>query len=220
MCNIAVSKIGSKQPTIDQLHTMFVNNPHGAGYMYARNGRVNLHKGFMDWKDFERAVKAEKFTENDAVVYHFRISTQAGICPTMTHPFPLTSRLEMCEKFDLKCDIGIAHNGIVRMTSDSKEKRFSDTALFITEYMTKLIRNRDDLSDWAILDMIDHLTNSKWALMDKFGNIATVGNFVKDGGILFSNSTYKPYPKTTIKPPKNFSWDDYELGYYGITCRA
>lgn len=219
MCIIAVSKKGIRQPSLDQLRTMFDNNPHGAGFMYARDGVVSIHKGFMDWNDFRRAVNTLHFGKDDPVVYHFRISTQAGIQPTMTHPFPLTARLEMCEKLDLRCNIGIAHNGIIRMTSDAKETRFSDTALFITEYMTKLIRNPEDITDPAVGDMIAGLTNSKWAIMNgATGDITTIGHFEKCNGLLFSNTTYKPYAKTTIVPPAKWSWDDYDLGYYGIQC--
>ena len=193
MCIIAVSKKGVKQPTLDQLRTMFDNNPDGAGYMVARKGKVSIHKGFMVWEDFERAIKAEHFTEKDPVVYHFRISTQAGIKPSMTHPFPLTEDLKLCEKLDiLSCPVGIAHNGIIHMTSDSKETRFSDTALFITEYMTKLIRNQQETGDPMILNMIDCLTNSKWAIMNGSGEISLVGKFFSKDGIMYSNMTYLP----------------------------
>ena len=193
MCVIAVSKRGVKQPSLSQIRQMFATNPHGAGYMYARNGRVIIHKGYMDCDEFIHAVDMEDFTDNDPVVYHFRISTQAGVNPEMTHPFPLTTNRELCEKLDLSCSVGIAHNGIIRMTSDSKETRFSDTVIFITDYMTKLIRNYSDITDPNVMSMIDHLTNSKWAIMEgSTGEIVTVGSFVNDHGILFSNSSYKP----------------------------
>ena len=47
MCIICVSPKGTRQPTRAQLKTMFFRNPHGAGYMYARDGIVHIHKGFM-----------------------------------------------------------------------------------------------------------------------------------------------------------------------------
>lgn len=217
MCIIAVSKKGIRQPSLDQLHTMYENNPDGAGYMYARDGKVHIHKGFMNWADFEREIKAKAFTADDPVVYHFRISTQAGVCPTMTHPFPLTEDLDLCEALDLTCPVGLAHNGIIRMTSFVKEVRYSDTAYFITWYMTKLIRDFDDITDPSVNDMIEALTNSKWAIMDgSTGEIATVGKFVNEKGLLFSNNTYQKIPKTTIKAPYKWSWDDYKNGSYGI----
>ena len=213
MCIIAVSKIGVKQPSLKTLRTMYDNNPDGAGYMYARDGKVFIHKGFMNWKDFERSIKAEKFGKEDPVVYHFRISTQAGVIPTMTHPFPLTENLDLCEKLDLSCSVGIAHNGIIHMTSDKKETRFSDTAFFVTEYMTRLIRNKSDLTDPAVLTMIDNLTNSKWALLNGFtGEISIVGKFINEDGILYSNSTYYPYVgKDNLCGMKTKDW--YDWGY-------
>ena len=218
MCIIAVSKIGVRQPSMQQLKQMFDNNPHGAGYMYARDGKVAIHKGFMTWEDFRRAVLAENFTAKDPVVYHFRISTQAGITPEMTHPFPLTSDIKYCEKLDITaCSVGVAHNGVIRMTSNAKETRFSDTALFIAQYLTKLVRRKQDVTDPAVLTMIDHLTNSRWALLTENGEIGTVGTFIDEHGLLFSNSSYKPYKpaKTVVK----FSWDDYYNGAYGYPVK-
>lgn len=219
MCIIAVSRKGVRQPSLDQLRNMYTNNPDGAGYMFARDGKVYIHKGFMTWDDFARNIKREQFTAKDPVVYHFRISTQAGVNPQMTHPFPLTTRREDCEMLDLNCDVGIAHNGIIRMTSDIKETRFSDTAIFITDYMTKLIKSCDDLTDQAILTMIDYMTNSKWAILDKFGDISIVGQFTNVKGLLFSNSTYLKYTKPKYSPtnylPVNYVYSDpWEDGYY------
>ena len=193
MCVIAVSKKGIRQPTITQLRTCFQHNPHGAGYMYARNGQVQIHKGFMTWEDFARAVKAERFTADDVVVYHFRISTQAGVNPEMTHPFPLASDLDLMEALDVSCKIGVAHNGIIRMTS-GYSNQYSDTALFVADYMTKLIRSADDVTDPFVNEMIQNLTNSKWALLDgATENVVTVGHFINDNGLLFSNGTYMSY---------------------------
>ena len=215
MCIIAVSKKGVRQPSLDQLKTMYGNNPDGAGYMVARDGKVFIHKGFMTWDDFRKAVKAENFTKDDPVVYHFRISTQAGVCPQMTHPFPLTEDLTMCEQLDLSCPVGLAHNGIISMTSFAKEIKYSDTAYFITWYMTRLIRNQEDITDESVKDMIEALTNSKWAIMDgATGDIVTVGKFQNSKGLLFSNNSYsKSYKKYTFPTVSRFSSDDYYSGY-------
>ena len=215
MCIIAVSKKGVRQPSLKQLHNMYDNNPDGAGYMYAKDGKVHIHKGFMTWDDFERAVKAENFTKDDPVVYHFRISTQAGVKASMTHPFPLTDNLSYCEELDLVCPVGLAHNGIITMTSFAKETKYSDTAYFIAWYMTKLIRNEDDIADPCVNDMIETLTNSKWAIMDGNGDIETVGKFQKVKGLLFSNFSYSDtYTKTIIPTNYRFASDDYYSGNY------
>ena len=191
MCIICVSPARTRQPSISQIKTMFMNNPHGAGYMFAREGRVHIHKGFMDIDSFLSAIKAEHFTAKDSVVYHFRISTQAGVNPEMTHPFPLSNRLPHMKALDVECPCGVAHNGIIRLTSDPSQREYSDTALFITRYMAQMVHGLDDLKDALLLNRIEHLAGSKLAIMDGSGYIATVGNFINERGLLFSNDSYR-----------------------------
>jgi len=195
MCIICVSKSGVAQPSADRLSRMFDRNPHGAGYMFSRNGVVHIHKGFMDKADFLKQIAKEGFTADDAVVYHFRISTQAGVTPAMTHPFPLSTEAAHLRALDIDCPCGIAHNGVISMTS-TKHPTMSDTALFIQRYMHRIVRTPDDLRDKHVLEILQELIGwSKLAILDSSGYIATVGSFVKDdGGILYSNHTYRDIP--------------------------
>ena len=193
MCIICVSPAGVKQPSVNTLRTMFYRNPHGAGYMAAREGKVIIHKGFMDFDSFLRAVRSEHFTKDDSVVYHFRISTQAGINPEMTHPFPLSNQPRRMRDLDLTCRCGIAHNGIIRLTTDPTNTRYSDTAIFITDYLATMIRKPSDLRNQALLEHIYTLARSKFAIMDASGYVATVGEFIDDHGLLFGNDSYEMY---------------------------
>ena len=193
MCIICVSKSGVRQPGEATIRSMFLNNPHGAGYMVARGGRVEIHKGFMNLGDYLRAIRAECFTLQDSVVYHFRISTQAGVNPEMTHPFPLSNQPARLRQLDLRCRIGVAHNGIIRLTSDPNNDQYSDTAIFITDYLSHIIRRRADLRDQRLLDEIFQIAQSKFAIMDSGGYIATVGKFIDERGLLFSNASYLPW---------------------------
>ena len=92
---------------------------------------------------------------------------------------------------DLTCSFGIAHNGIIRRTSDPANTEYSDTALFITDYLSQIIRDRADLRDQRILDLIYSLAASKFAIMDSEGYVATIGEFIDEKGLLFSNDSYK-----------------------------
>lgn len=108
----------------------------------------------------------------------------------MTHPFPLSNRLERMEKLDTTCRIGVAHNGVIRLTADPDNRRYSDTALFITQYLRVLIQRREDLRDRRVLDTVWNLAQSKFAIMDGGGYVATVGEFLNQDGLLFSNASY------------------------------
>ena len=194
MCIICISPPGVRQPDAFQIKTMFAHNPHGAGYMTARNGHVEIHKGFMCLDDYLRAIRSERFTAKNSVVYHFRISTQAGVNPEMTHPFPLSNQPDRLRELDPHCQFGVAHNGVIRLTSDPNNNRYSDTALFITGYLSRIIRNRDTLRDQHILSAIYQITQSKFAIMDGTGYVATVGAFVNERGLLFSNHSFLAGP--------------------------
>ena len=193
MCIICASPAGVRQPTDSQIKTMFAHNPHGAGYMYARDGKVIIHKGFMNLNDFLTSVHSEHFTAEDSVVYHFRISTQAGVCPEMTHPFPLSNHLGHMKALDLSCPIGVAHNGIIPLTTDRTQHEYSDTALFIAKYLSHIISRPEDLRNQDYLDIIERMIQSKMVLMDGEGYIATIGHFIKDRGLLYSNASYLPF---------------------------
>jgi len=127
------------------------------------------------------------------VVYHFRISTQAGVNPEMTHPFPLSNQPRRMRALDLTCRCGIAHNGIIQLTSDPTNTQYSDTAVFITDYLADIIRKPADLRNQKLLDQIYGLARSKFAIMDASGYVATVGEFMNDHGILYSNNSYETY---------------------------
>lgn len=187
MCVICVSPKGVRQPSVSEIKKMFHRNPDGAGYMYARDGKVHIHKGYMDLEEFLWVLRQERFTAEDSVVYHFRISTQAGVNPAMTHPFPLSNQREVMKALDVQCGCGIAHNGIIRLTSDPDEKEYSDTALFIANYMSRMVKSPDDLHDSHILEVIGSLIQSKMAILDGSGFVATVGEFFNDRGLLYSN---------------------------------
>ena len=195
MCIICVSPAGVRQPTIPTIRTMFRRNPHGAGFMCIRDGKVMISKGYMNEDSFIRAITYENFTAADPVVYHFRISTQAGVCPEMTHPFPLSRRRSFMKYLDVLCSCGIAHNGVIELTSDSNNAEYSDTAIFVTDYLADLLRKPDDLHNPTMLKLIKHLAGSKLAIMDASGYIATVGDFINERGLLFSNRSYTSYFK-------------------------
>ena len=191
MCIICVSPKRVRQPNVTTIRRMFQNNPDGAGYMVARDGKVIISKGFMNVDEYIEAIRAEHFTAKDPVVYHFRISTQAGVNPEMTHPFPLSNRIEHMKVLDVECSCGVAHNGIIRLTTDRNNREYSDTALFIANYLSLIIREPGDLKDERVLTLIYRLAGSKLAIMNGDGYIATVGEYINQKGLLFSNTSFE-----------------------------
>ena len=188
MCVIIASPTGARQPDVAELRAAWLHNPHGAGYMVARNRRVEIHKGFMSWPDFLRSVQEECFCTDDAVVYHFRIATQGGVNPWMCHPFPLSSKLEAMRELDIAAPVGIAHNGIIPVTTNSDVSDYSDTALFVTNILSRLIRSSKDITNIYVKSSIEALIgHSRLAIMEGDGAITRIGTWYNSDGLWYSN---------------------------------
>lgn len=195
MCVICVKKKGLAFPEKKWLKNCFDNNDDGAGFMYAANGRVNIIKGFDTFEKFWSALgrARRKVGDDKAFVMHFRIATQ-GFEMTMTHPFPLSEKMSDLKMLRCKCNIGVAHNGIISLTSDGS-KHYSDTMKFITDYMSLLVRGFGWRKNQRVRNAIEGLIHgSRLSVMDKYGNTDELGDgWVDEEGILYSNTSYK-YP--------------------------
>lgn len=194
MCVICISAAGVRQPRIYELRAMWDTNPHGAGFMFAPagGGMVEVHKGFMTFDDFVSELERHSLTEDQATVYHFRISTQAGINPAMTHPFPLSGKLQNMRVLDYRARCAVAHNGIISKTSNG-DPEFSDTALYIAEYMSSDLHNPTDVTQ-KYLKFLEEDTRSKWAILDFTGKVKTAGDFYDQDGLLVSNTHHQFQP--------------------------
>lgn len=224
MCIIAYKPTGAEFPTKRTLQACFNNNPDGAGFMVASGNEVYISKGYMGFRSFWKALRSARETYGDdkAYVMHFRISTQGGVRADCCHPFPLSRSMSDLRKLETTCGIGIAHNGIISLTStysykNSKKIDYSDTMSFISEYLTLIINSNKYYKRKDTLDLITKLCESRLAILDKFGHCELIGSgWIHDGDMYYSNDSYferlpKAYSYTSTKGTASFSlWDDYD----------
>lgn len=210
MCVIVYKPINETFPTKDELKNCFINNPDGAGYMWADGEKVHIEKGFDTFKRFWKSLgkTRAKYGDNGAYVMHFRISTQAGTRPDCTHPFPLSDDMNELRKLSTTCKIGIAHNGIISLTSTYSYKSavtHSDTMEFITDYLSLIIRSRDFYKDEKTLKLIEKLGKSRFAILDGKGHCQLLGSgWVEHNGCQYSNKSWE------IKKVEKFDWTKWE----------
>lgn len=216
MCIICYKPKNKLFPQEETLKTCFINNPDGAGFMYCYNDKVHIRKGYTTYEEFKQALdKAVKIT-GDKVPYvlHFRIATQ-GFEKTMTHPFPLSTKMNNLKKLSCQSDVAIAHNGIIHLTSDGS-KQYSDTMKYITDYLSLIIDNlhwyKDKRKTLLIERMID---SSRLAILDKKSHCELIGTWYKDKDdeCYYSNTGYKVRKSIyfTTKKAKN---SNYQNGIY------
>ena len=193
MCIIVYKPAEAPFPDRTVLDTCFLNNSDGAGYMYAVNGRVYIKKGFMSFDALMKSLKHTRKQCGDKIPYvlHFRIATQGGAKPELTHPYPLSEEMADLKRLNSTSDIGIAHNGIISLTaSNKKDIDYNDTMTFITDYLSLIIRDKGYWKDPATVELINRLADSKLAILDGSGHCELIGDFKEDDGIYYSNYTY------------------------------
>ena len=191
MCIIAIKCKGVDLPSEDTLRTMWTNNPHGAGIMYARDNRVYIDKGYMDWTSFYERLKSLGDVRDTALVMHFRIATHGSVIPGNTHPFPVSENVTFLTKLRLACKVGVAHNGIIPITP---REGISDTMEYIASELVLIARkNAKWYMDKQTLASIGKRIQSKLAVLDGNGTVAYYGDFITESdGMLYSNTSYKP----------------------------
>lgn len=220
MCIIAYKPLNVAFPEEYILHNCFDNNDDGAGFMYTFNGEVHIHKGYETFEKFMAALNKARAITGDKVPYvmHFRIATQ-GYERTMTHPFPLSSKMENLKRLHYKCSIGVAHNGILDITSDGA-KTYSDTMKFITDYLSNIIQSYDWHKNKRTKKLIEYLIDgSRLAILDAHSHCELMGKgWESDKGVYYSNHTwaYKRYAYTGSTAGFSGTWprawwdyDDY-----------
>lgn len=196
MCIIVYKPQTQPMPDKSILEVCFAQNSDGAGYMYAYEGKVHIRKGFMSFDKFYKALsKSVALTsENVPYVLHFRISTQGGTRKDCTHPYPLSSNMANLRLLQARTNIGVAHNGIIPLTSNNFNKTIThnDTMLFITDFLSLIIENENYYKSDRTLELISRLSESKLAILDRNGHCELIGQgWIKDNGIYYSNNTYE-----------------------------
>lgn len=218
MCIIVYKPQGAAFPAKKTLQRCFERNSDGAGFMLADGEKVIIKKGYMTFNGFYKALKKarENYGDDAAFVVHFRISTQAGTRADCTHPFPLSADMRDLRRLECSCDVGIAHNGVISLTSAGyyKQVTYSDTMKFITDYLSLIIDSKEYYKDPRKAELIGRLADgSRLAILDGSGHCELIGaGWVEDGGIWYSNGGYKdfkPIIKTT-GAPSLVGWSDYD----------
>ena len=209
MCVIDYKPNNINFPSDSILKNCYDNNPDGAGFMYAYKGKVYIRKGYTSWESFKGALyrAREKTGDNVPYVMHFRIATQ-GFEKTMTHPFPLSSVMNNLKKTKTECNIGVAHNGVLSLTSDGA-KTYSDTMKFITDYLSLIIRSFTWHKDERTKQLIENLIEgSRLAILDKNGHCELMGKgWEENEGVHYSNNSYS-YKKM------KYSWVGWDNDFW------
>lgn len=232
MCVIVAKPAGVDIPDTKTLEQCFDSNPHGAGFMYAVNGNVNVTKGFLTFHEFDKElqkVSGRHNLTNAPMVFHFRIATHGAVNKANCHPFPVTVSYDKMSQLNYTCKLAVAHNGVIRSSeklSDIRQYNVSDTMAFIAHMIAPVANAHGGafgfLDTVEIPEMITSASGGKMAFLDGHGRLSFHGTFIEDHGVYYSNNSFKPVAYKPYTPTGYFSKgiDDYsEEAYIPVKYR-
>jgi len=198
MC-IAIYKPKDKLIPQDTLEQCYNANSDGAGYMFHKNGKLYIKKGFFSFADFWRSYRRDKSKE---CVIHFRIKTHGLINEANCHPYKIND------------NFAFVHNGMISGYTDPNK---SDTWLFNEDVLQPFVQKWGNLGlfEDPVKKLIEaRIGYSKLIFMDNQGNskIFNEDKGTWDDGVWYSNNSYKkpapyiPLPVTPYYP--NYSKDN------------
>lgn len=197
MCIIVAKRKGYSLPGKERLKRCWDKNPQGAGIAYYSDNHVKIEKGFMKWENLWSRLKElnkEINLRDSSMIVHFRISTSGKVDQGNCHPFPVTSDKSVIREIHTKCDIAVAHNGIIHDFNNVSEV-YNDTQLFIMKVLMPLY-NLNERHDFYKEEKIRYLIRnsideSRLVFIDSNNELITIGNWYEDRGILYSNKGYR-----------------------------
>lgn len=194
MCVAIAKPKGTKLPSRELLKICFKNNPDGAGFVFNRNGKNHVYKGFFTFGDFWRALVSHDIKENEGALIHFRVATHGGISKGTCHPFLICNNFDWM-KMDACTFAGdvMIHNGQLNFVITEKEVSDSmKLAKFLSRYDRSLEANQFFI-EMALINN-DTKKMNRVAIIDREGNIELYGHkepWKEVDGCFYSNESYK-----------------------------
>lgn len=199
MCIVIIKEKGVKFPKFENVQESCKRNPDGFSMMWNENGIVKTYKS-MDREVFLNKYKkiACKNPDNIALVIHARIATHGSVGIKNTHCWT-----------DKRKSIGFAHNGIlsIKNRGDMTDSETFFRDIFLPIYESKGI-NFAKLSADAVIG------TSKFAFLNKDGEVFHLGIYTKDEGCLYSNTTYRKVTTNVISRRGNYSAHRWQHSFF------
>lgn len=218
MCIIAYKPKNIDLMDDKTIKNMWDINSDGAGYMFIKNDNVIIKKGYLKLNDFLKDLKEDynrEHLKDKNLILHFRIGTSGGINKEKTHPFPLSNNDALLDAIRIKNhnNYGIVHNGVIN--AYTYNKALSDTQTFIKDFLYELNTIKPLYKNNALINkfITNELDGSKLVILDKKDNVYMYGDFKLDGGIYYSNATYKTSYYTSALEPTTYNYNNYNYSY-------
>lgn len=216
MCQIIIKPKGLLT-NLKKLDVAQAKNSHGCGAMWFNEDTKELHIfKSLDYAEFKEVI-IHKVGTHSAVI-HFRLASKGKVTLDNVHPFETSKGGYLC------------HNGTMTSWGNTE---MSDTLEFANTFKELDIDWHNQAVDTLVGHIIGTAYNKIVVMMDDgFVKVFNENLFIKEEGILYSNTSHHEYKPYTYEYPKSYyktaskelpssskqsHWWDDEDEYYGIS---
>lgn len=184
MCIIIGKPKGIALPPLEHMEESWDSNPHGFSCMWGtKKNKVGVFKTMSrkDALEFYKSLLKNASVWNDkAMSFHFRYATHGS------------KNIQNCHGYlNDELTLGFQHNGIFAIKVPSKLDITDSEYVFKSLIVPAFNDNNNEMPDQEVLDFISGYSN-KLSFIFR-GNLYTCGNFSKENGCFYSNTSYKKY---------------------------
>lgn len=182
MCLLVVQKTG--RLTEEQIRNAQSNHPDGAGCAWWESDGAHFKKGLT----IDETIKLSKELPLGSC-FHWRWSSVGGKGEELIHPFTISQ------------DVPLKQEGVAKRLLFHNGHFGAWNQILINHLSNRAVLPRGNWSDTRAIAYLVHthgahilqlLDCGKFVVMENNQNL-TYGDFIEDGGVLFSNSSYKSY---------------------------
>lgn len=179
MCILITKQRGAQFPPVEYIKNSITNNPDGFSMAWNEAGEVRTFKTMSAARALSmyRHITAVLNPADTGMILHARIKTHGAKGLKNCHcwkSFAGTSD-----------EIAFAHNGILSVVPYSG---MTDSETFLRDYFEPAYITGGWLRATAIINR--KIGSSKFAFIDRFGNIRHFGHFIDEEGCQYSNTSY------------------------------
>ena len=179
MCILITKQRGAEFPPVEYIKNSIENNPDGFSMAYNVNGALVTFKTMSATRFIARykALTAVLEPQNTAMIIHARIMTHGA------------KRLKNCHCWKsfagTDAELAFAHNGILSVPT---RNGMTDSETFLRDWFEPAFITGGWFRATAIISR--KIGSSKFAFIDREGNIRRFGHFIIEDGCQYSNTSY------------------------------
>ncbi len=201
MCILIVKPRGAQFPALEAIQNSVDSNPDGFALAYNRGGRLKTYKT-MSAKRFVnmyRRLSSELNPDSCGMILHARIATHGALGLDNCHCWTSFAGEDS--------EMAFAHNGILSMPA---RDGMTDSETFLRDYFEPAFRR----GKWLVANEVIRrkIGSSKFAFIDKAGNIRRFGHFISEhDGCYYSNMSYARYGRARCADPRTWNVEPFAI---------